>query len=388
MTTAGGVCMNEAAAARRVTLVGALVNALNGVVKVFVGLWANSQALIADGIHSFSDLFSDLLVLGASHFGRQRPDRSHPYGHDRYETLATLLLGAILIAVAGALVWDSLGRLLEPDELVVPGAAALLVALASIASKEWIYHWTRRIGRRIGSRLLEANAWHHRTDSLSSVVVFIAVSGALLGFPWLDQLAAALVGLMVARVGIRLIWDSLQELVDTALPAEETRRIRDTALSVSGVRDVHELRTRSMGSRTLLDVHLQVAPELSVSEGHAIGTRVCHALRERFEHISDITFHIDPEDDADEQAAASRPLLPPRPEVLATLDARWRHLPDYRSPAHITLHYLDHRVAVDLFYAREDLDVTALEPLARQLRQATRDLDWLGEVKVWIGSSA
>ncbi len=284
----------QARAARNVTLVGLIVNAINGMVKLFVGFVANSYALIADGIHSLSDMFSDVLVLVASHYGRQEPDKDHPYGHDRYETLATLILGALLIAVAGALVWDSLMRLLTPRELVTPGAIVLLVALASIASKEWIYHYTLRIARQIDSRLLEGNAWHHRTDSLSSIVVFVAVGGALLGISWMDQAAAVFVALMVARVGFKLIWDSLKELVDTALPEDQISSIRTVAMSIPGVRDIHDLRSRRMGNRVLLDIHLQVDPHISVSEGHEVGAWVARLLRNQFEHISDVTFHIDP----------------------------------------------------------------------------------------------
>lgn len=376
---------SEAQAAKKVTLIGALVNALNGFIKILVGLWVNSYALVADGIHSLSDLFSDLLVLGATHFGRQKPDQDHPYGHDRYETLATLLLGALLIAVAGALVWDSINRLLTPAELVVPGALALVVALASVASKEWIYHYTLRIARKINSKLLEANAWHHRTDSLSSIVVFIAVGGALLGFTWLDQAAAIIVGLMVARIGIQLIWNSLKELVDTALPEEETQKIRLAAESIPGVRDVHHLRTRTMGSRSLLDIHLQVAPQVSVSEGHEIGVWVARHLRDEFEHISDVTFHIDPEDDAETDNPDPQKMLPLRPDVLALLDDRWQGDSHYEQPHQTTLHYLEEQIDVDLFYRVDQLPIEEVEQLEIRLKKAATDLPWLREVRVWVG---
>jgi cation diffusion facilitator family transporter len=375
----------EARAARKVTLVGALVNALNGILKILVGFWANSHALVADGIHSFSDLFSDLLVLGASHFGRQKADSDHPYGHDRYETLATLVLGAILIAVAGALIWDSINRLLTPGAIVIPGAIALVVAVASVLSKEWIYHYTLRIARKINSKLLEANAWHHRTDSLSSIVVFVAVGGALLGFPWLDQVAAILVGLMVARIGIKLIWDSLKELVDTALPEEETHKIRTAALSVPGVRDIHHLRTRTMGSRSLLDIHLQVAPHVSVSEGHEIGVWVARHLRDEFEHISDVTFHIDPEDDAETDNPDPDTMLPLRPDVQTLLNQRWEGDPWYEKPHQTTLHYLELHIDVDLFYRADQLPIEEVEELEVRLKERASDLPWLRQVRVWVG---
>ncbi|SFX00752.1 cation diffusion facilitator family transporter [Marinospirillum alkaliphilum] len=375
----------ETRAAHKVTLIGMVVNALNAIAKILVGFWANSAALVADGIHSLSDLLSDFLVLGATHFGRQKPDQDHPYGHDRYETLATLLLGAILIAVAGALVWDSLTRLLHAGELMTPGAIALLVAVASILSKEWIYRYTLRIARKINSKLLEANAWHHRTDSLSSIVVFVGIGGALLGFPWLDQLAAVIVGIMVARIGIKLIWNSLKELVDTALPDEETQKIREIARSVPGVRDVHHLRTRTMGSRSLLDIHLQVAPYASVSEGHEIGVWVARQLRDEFEHISDVTFHIDPEDDAETDNPDPARMLPLRPEVLNNLHQRWVGDPDYERPHHTTLHYLNLGIDVDLFYSADQVQPEQISALETRLLEKASDLPWLKKVRVWIG---
>lgn len=373
-------------AARKVILVGLVVNAINTLVKIFFGFLANSYALIADGIHSLSDLLSDILVLAASHYGRQEPDKDHPYGHARYETLATLILGAILIAVAGALVWDSLMRLFTPRELVTPGAIALVVALASIASKEWIYRYTLRIARQINSRLLEGNAWHHRTDSLSSVVVFVAVGGALLGVTWLDQVAAVVVALLVARVGFRLIWDSLKELVDTALPQGEIESIRAIALSVPGVKDVHDLRSRRMGGRSLLDIHLQVKPQISVSEGHEIGDWVAQELRAEFNQISDVTFHIDPEYDANTDVTDCDRRLPLRPEALKQLSMRWAGESLYEQPHHTVLHYLDLGIDVDLFYSLEQLRTEQIVDLQVLLMDRAADLPWLRQVRVWIGS--
>lgn len=372
-------------AARKVTLIGLVVNVINAGVKMFVGFWANSYALIADGIHSASDMLSDVLVLVASHYGRRQPDKDHPYGHDRYETLATLILGALLLAVAGALVWDSLMRLLTPRELVTPGAIALVVALASIVSKEWIYHYTIRIARQINSRLLEGNAWHHRTDSLSSIVVFVAIGGALLGISWLDQLAAVFVALMVARIGFTLIWESLKELVDTALPQDEVNAIRAAVLTIPGVRDVHDLRSRRMANRTLLDIHLQVDPHISVSEGHEVGAWVARLLRNQYDHISDVTFHIDPECDEHVDVTEDNRRLPLRPDAVAQLDQRWQGEPLFEQPHHTVLHYLDQTIDVDLFYAATDVSSENLAQLQAILTARAGDLPWLRQVKVWVG---
>lgn len=375
----------EIRAAHKVTLIGMLVNAVNAIAKLLVGVWANSSALIADSIHSFSDLLSDLLVLFATHFGRQKPDEDHPYGHDRYETLATLLLGTILIAVAGALMWDSLSRLLKPSEIIIPSALALIVAALSVLSKEWIYRYTLKIAKKINSKLLEANAWHHRTDALSSIVVFVAITGSLFGYTWLDQVAAVIVGIMIAKMGAELIWESLKELVDTALPPEETEQIYSAAKSIPGVRGVHHLRTRTMGSRTLLDIHLQVAPYLSVSEGHEIGVWVAKHLREKFEHISDVTFHIDPEDDKESDNPDRADMLPLRPDILAKLHAVWQGDEDYERPHHTILHYLDLTIDVDLFYSLDQVETNQIKDLEARLKTKAANLPWLRQVKVWVG---
>lgn len=375
-------------AARKVTLIGSFVNLFNFVIKLVVGIWASSSALVADAIHSLSDLLSDLLVLVATHWASQKPDADHPYGHERYETLATLLLGSILIAVAGALMWDSFSRLFTSSELTSPHFIALFAALFSIISKEWIYRYTLKVAQKINSRLLEANAWHHRSDALSSVVVLVAVAGSMLGLGWLDQLAAVIVGVMVGKMGAELIWESMQELVDTALPEEETTEIKRFALQVAGVKDVHDLRSRKMGSRTILDLHLEVAPYLSVSEGHEIGVWVAKTLKENISHISDVTVHIDPEDDTDiaVEKLSPRQLLPLRPDILAVLNRSWRDDPEFELPHFTTLHYLESSIDVDLFYSAHQLDISRIADLEARLKQKTEQLTWLREVKVWVGN--
>ncbi|WP_416885961.1 cation diffusion facilitator family transporter [Marinospirillum sp.] len=380
----------EKKAAQKVTWIGLWVNAANALVKILVGFWAQSQALVADGLHSLSDLLSDALVLVATHFGRQAPDQDHPYGHDRYETLATLLLGALLIGVAGALAWDSLSRLWSSSSFALPHWIALVVALASIASKEWIFRYTLRIATALRSKLLTANAWHHRSDALSSVVVLVALLGSFAGFSWLDQLAAIILSAMIARMGIQLIWSSLQELVDTALPEATTRAIKEAAQSIPGVRGVHHLRTRSMGNRTLLDIHLQVPPHISVSEGHEIGVWVARHLRDTFVDIDDITYHIDPEDDAAVLAPHPEALLPLRPEVMQLLQARWQGLAAYQPPQKITLHYLNHQIEIDLYYTQDQLTqhqddlLVHAQALQQALVSAVEDLPWIRRVKLWV----
>ncbi len=377
----------EGRLATRVTLAGLLLDALLGCLKVVIGIVFFSHALVADGIHSFSDLASDLMVLAVMRFSRQGPDLEHPYGHKRFETLGTVLLGAILIAVAFALVLESVQTLTGGAGHPVPMWPVLVAAALSIAGKEWMFRLTRNIGRRIRSDLLLANAWHSRTDALSSVIVFLTAAGAMLGYPWLDAVGAILVAVMVGKIGWDFAWDSVKELVDTALAPTETRNLRDIAMTTEGVRDVHCLRSRRMANDFLLDIHLQVDPAISVSEGHQIGLKVTERIIESFPHIRDVTFHIDAEDDGHMEDQASSG-LPMRSEVIPALEARWKTLIDFQKVGPIRLHYLGEKVSVELFL-HNPAAIAATNgngrALAQRLRTLASDLPWLGQIRLWFG---
>ncbi|MDR5865999.1 cation diffusion facilitator family transporter [Halomonas koreensis] len=367
--------------AHKATLVGAAVDLLVGLVKLVTGSLVGSAALVADGIHSFSDIVTDGFVMAATHFGRQAPDRGHPYGHGRIETLATLWLGGVLIFVAGAIAWASLGRLVAGEPIPAPGAWAIAVAVAALLAKEAIYHYTLAVARRIGSRLLEANAWHSRSDALSTLVVLVGLVAAQVGIGWMDAAAAIVVGLMVGQVGGRLLWQSSRELIDTALPEAEQNRLAAAAEAVPGVRGVHALRTRRIADDVLLDLHIVVPPRVTVSEAHEIGNAVSRRLRETLPSLADVTFHIDPEDDAGQTAHSLRPGLPLRGDVEALLEATWHDQPAWQARIDLDLHYLEDRIDVSLYLGRP-LD---LDEAARQLRRAAADLDWMGRLRLWQG---
>lgn len=281
---------------RRVTLVGAMINVALMVAKVLVGWLGNSQALVADGVHSLSDLMSDVLVLGASRVGSQQADSNHPYGHARIETVATGVIGALLLAVAIGFVVSASGRLLNPDELPTPSWITLWPAVIAVIVKEALFHYTRRAARRVKSALIDANAWHHRSDALSSVVVIGGIGGALLGAPWLDALAAILVAGMIGHMGWNFVWKSLQELVDTGLGEEEIRELRERIMSVDGVLSHHQLRTRRMGPRILVDVHIQVDGESNLREAHGIAQEVRRSLLEHGDDVRDVMVSVEPGD--------------------------------------------------------------------------------------------
>ena len=366
--------------AQRVTYLAAWLDGLLGLAKVIVGALVGSAALVADGIHSFSDLVTDGLVLAATHYGRQGPDEDHHYGHGRIETLATLLLGSVLIFVAGGIAWSSLHRLFSATTIAPPGLWAMLLALVALLAKEALFHVTMRVAKRVKSRLLEANAWHSRSDVLSTAVVLVALVAAQFGVGWLDAIAAVVVSLLVGKVGWDLLWESGRELVDTALPMEEQARMHQVALDVPGVMGVHDLRTRQSAGRAMLDLHVVVSPRISVSEGHEIGNEVSRRLRRAYPALTDLTFHIDPEDDAGQGDPSRFPGLPLRPEVERQLAVHWSHLDCWALIETLNLHYLEGRITVVACFD-EDAPLDS-QHTARQLDEAARDLDWYAHAEI------
>ena len=368
---------------RVVTLVGAVVDLLLGAAKVVVGLAAGSQALIADGIHSFSDLATDFLVLFAAKHAHRKADVEHPYGHGRIETVATVVLGISLVLVAVGISYDAARRLLAPELLLHPGLLALVVALLSVVSKEIIYQYTARAARRLRSKMLLANAWHSRSDAISSIIVVIGVVGTMAGFHYLDAVAAVVVALMIAKIGWELLWKSLQELIDTALEPEQVAEIRDTIMSVNGVRACHMLRTRHSGSDVLADVHILVDPALSVSEGHHIGETVRRRLIDTNEDVSDVTVHIDPEDD---ELASPCDHLPLRNEILRRLGEQWQDLDFGTDIDKVILHYLNGKVHVDVFLFQNGMSPEKSAELTTMISEAALRAEDIGKVKVYYQS--
>ena len=281
----------------RVTYIGALVNIFLTLIKIGFGFFGQSASLIADGIHSLSDLVSDFFVIIAIKLGSREADHDHPYGHRRFETMATVLLGAGLVVVAGGIAWDAIERLLDPSRLLIPDKNTLGIAIISILANEWLFHYTKRVGKETRSKLLLANAWHHRSDAFSSIVVLFGIGAVLMGYPFADAVAAVIVAIMIAKMGIGLVLESIYELVDSSLPEDFVREIRRIIKQTRGVRSIHLLRTRRMGEDAYVDTHIVVDPRISVSEGHMIGDAVRDKLKAEFDDVADVLVHIDPEDD-------------------------------------------------------------------------------------------
>lgn len=365
------------------TLIGALINLLLAAAKLLAGWIGQSHALISDGVHSLSDLVSDAVVWFAGHKAGKAPDEEHPYGHGRFETIATLVLGGLLLAVGIGIAWDAAERLFEPDDLLKPEPLTLYVAALSILVKEALYWYTRAYGQRVRSDLLIANAWHHRSDAVSSIVVLIGILGTMAGLPYLDSVASVIVAVMIAKIAWDLGADATRELVDTSLSAERRAEISRVIRRSTGVRGVHMLRTRTLGGAASADVHVLVDSDISVSEGHAISLLVQQRMTEEIDGMVDVTVHIDPEDDESALPTAGLPL---RPEVLAYLDERWSAIPDALTRKRVLLHYLNGTISIEVFfplraYSGESAAIQLRDRLAGALAEDSRFAD----VRVFFG---
>lgn len=366
-------------AMRETSVVGAIVNLALTIAKVFFGIIGQSHALIADGVHSLADLSTDVMVWFAAKYSNQPADKEHPYGHARIETAFTVGLGVVLIITAIGIVLDSAQRLLNPETLLHPTPIVLLIAAVSIFANEGLYHYTIRVARKCKSSMLTANAWHHRSDAISSIVVLVGVAGSLLGMPYLDAFAAIGVALMIGKIGWDQAWESILELVDTGMEPKTSSALKRIIETIDGVRSVHMLRSRRMGGAYLIDVHIVVNECLSVSEGHKIAEYVRLKLIDSHDNISDALVHIDPEDDSVAILCADLPL---RREVLRDLRKVWLKDIDSFKSDEVTLHYLNGKVHVDLV-----CDIHAAhantEQLSQRLKEQAEALNYIGDVRVY-----
>ena len=283
----------RAAAASRSTWVSVVVNVLLSTAQIVVGVLSKSQGLIADGIHSLSDLVSDFVVLLANRHSQKDADEDHPYGHQRFETAASLALGVILLAVGAGMLWSAAVKLENPEAIPQVHIVALWVALGALVAKELLFRYMLKVAKRVKSSMLVANAWHARSDAASSLVVSVGIVGNLLGYPILDPIAALIVGFMVAKMGWGFGWDALHDLMDRAVDEAETAAIRSTIADTPGVKAVHDIRTRKMGDMIVADAHIEVDAQLTVEAGHDIAVEARRRVMQRHRVLNLMT-HVDP----------------------------------------------------------------------------------------------
>jgi len=368
-------------ASRRVTLVGACANIFLAAIKIIGGYISNSQALFADGVHSLSDLLTDILVIVAARFGSADADSDHPYGHGRIETAATLFLALMLVVVGLAIIVDASFDLPLHHVLTHP-TLVLSFAFISIIIKEVLYHYTQWTATRVNSALLSANAWHHRSDALSSIVVFIGVTATLFGFHAFDAVAAIIVGVLIAKMGMELGWEAVRELIDTGVDPETLALIEETIQSIPGVVEQHQLRSRMLGGDIFIDVHVIVSPWISVSEGHHIGDRVQRALLALSKPIRDVTVHIDPEDD---EVAPPTAHLPSREQLEPLLQERWQDIPEAEQIKTLHLHYLDGHIHVEAVMPMSAVTAPrTVKELCEALRSALTDIEAIKSFKLFV----
>ncbi len=291
-TSENGAVENHRAA-QRCTWISVVINIVLSALQIVVGIFASSQALIADGIHSLSDLVSDFVVLFAGHHSKAGPDEDHHYGHYRYENAASLVLGMLLLAVGVSMLWAAVHKLADPSVIAPVHMIALWVALVALVVKELLFRYMFAVGQRLRSTLLIANAWHARSDAASSFVVALGIGGNLLGFTLLDPIAALVVGLMVIKMGWGFAWNSLNDLMDRAADLEEIEKIRAIILATPGVQGLHDLRTRKTGDLIIVDVHLEILGDMTVAEGHDIAVKARERVMESMP-VLDVMTHVDP----------------------------------------------------------------------------------------------
>ena len=364
---------------RRITWVSIWVNLMLTIMQVIVGFWAHSQSLIADAMHTLSDIVSDGFVLYANHKSAADADEAHPYGHGRYETAASLVLGAILTFTGIGILWSAVGRLQQIGTLPPVGFAAMVAALITLAGKESLFRYMLKIAERLRSPLLVANAWHARADALSSLVVAAGIAGALAGFGFADAVAAIIVGAMIVKAGVGFGWEAMEELIDTGLSRGEVQAIRKTLEDTPGVLDAHDIRTRRMGHKALVDVHVRVGPRISVSEGHLIGEIARTRVLKTHDEVLDVLVHIDPEDDRHHRRHVAK--TPNRQTLLEHLQGLLgdTHL----TPELTTLHYLGEKIEAEVFLPPTVFqDAPRMLALEKHLAGALQNDPWFGAVSL------
>ena len=373
---------NRTKASQKVTIVGALIDFLLSIIKIILGFIGQSGALIADGVHSFSDLLTDWVTWYAAKLSGDAPDADHPYGHERFETVATLGLSIFLAIVGTIIIFEGFGRFSNPNELRHENWLIAAAAL-SVLSKEALYWYTVKVARDINSDLLKANAWHHRTDAFSSIVVVIGIIGAANGYFFLDSVAAIIVGILIIYIGWQLGFEATKELVDTSIDQEDIKALRVALSEIKGVNSVHTLRTRKVGHKKSADVHVQVNPFLSVSEGHIISVSVERVAKECIEELDDVTVHIDPENDEEKEDAPYKD-LPERAQALKIISQSLKLENVNYNIEKTQLHYLEGEILVDFFLSADYLRNQELNNIKSELSAALEKLPDFGEVKVYF----
>ena len=335
--------------ALKVTWLGLVANLVLALAKGFIGIIANSSALIADAGHSVSDLLSDGITLWAVRMSGIPKDKNHPYGHGKFETVGTFIIALLLLFTGIGVAWHVFNKMDAPE---VPGTIALWMAGIAIIVKEALFHVTRMVGRRSGSRILLANAWHHRSDAISSVAALVGIAGAQWGVPLMDPIAGMLVAGLIIKTGIDIGYESIRELTDETVEEEIISELVKIMSGIEGVDHYHEMRARRMGPHLLVDLHIEVDSMMSISAAHQVAERVRLGILEKLPAVNEVLVHVDAEDDFFGEEGSEHPqnivLMRPQSEIENDVKKMLAEIPEIQGITHIYCHYLNQKLTVQV----------------------------------------
>ena len=366
--------------ATKAILVGACGNLLLSVMKIVAGVAGRSTALVADGVHSLSDLLTDAVVLFTYRISQIPPDENHPYGHGKVENIGATLIGAVIIAAGLGLTYES-WKAMEAEVKQVPTLVAAVVAFATILIKEGLYQYTRLMGEKESSPSVSAKAWDHRADAGLSIATLVGISGAMMGYPILDPIAAVVVALVILHVGYGIVRDGIHDLMDAGMSESKAREIQQFINSIPGVIRCHDLRSRKVGGEFLLDVHIQVDKEASVTEGHNVAETVRRRLIKEEDSIQDVMVHVDTEDDTHFEPI----YWVGRDDLIRLADPVVGDTPGVAGRTRIRTHFHHGKTVMDVFVRLEkDLTAEQERETVRTLKERIRSLDHIDEVRVFL----
>jgi cation diffusion facilitator family transporter len=353
--------------------VGAAANLFLSLIKFIGGIFGNSIALVADAFHSLSDLITDIVVYFSHGLGQLPPDQDHPYGHGRAETIGTTVVGLLIVFTGLGVAYES-WETISDSITKVPGWIAASTACLSIVINEGLYHYTLKIGKASKSPSLTANAWHHRTDAISSIAALIGILGAWNGIAIMDPLAGGLVGLMVCKVGYDFSREGFRDLMDTALSEEHTKKIFSILNEIPEVIHFHDLRSRTIGGEILIDVHILVDPEMTVTEGHGVAEVVRRNVIKAFDNVQDVLVHVDGEHDAEVENLYSMT----RKELIEITKPVFESIHGVNSDPEIRTHHIKGKVSLDVFLQMEGQQ--EMEGIQKQIREVKSRLEAIPQI--------
>jgi cation diffusion facilitator family transporter len=353
--------------------IGAVANLFLSLIKFIGGIFGNSIALVADAFHSLSDLITDVVVYFSHGVGQLPPDKNHPYGHGRAETIGTTVVGLLIVITGFGVAYEAWETMTQSIDKT-PGWLAATIAILSIITNECLYQYTHKVGEASKSPSLIANAWHHRTDAISSIAAFIGILGAWNGIAIMDPLAGGLVGLMVCKVGYDFSRDGFRDLMDTALSEEHTKKIFSILNEIPEVIHFHDLRSRTIGGEILIDVHILVDPELTVTEGHGVAEVVRRSVIKAFDNVQDVLVHVDGEHDAEVENLY--PLT--RKELIEITKPVFESIHGVNSDPEIRTHHIKGKISLDVFLQMEGQQ--EMEEIQKRINEVKSQLEAIPQI--------